>query len=307
LKDDNFCVELKLFRSIEAAMLRELKTFVAVARHGTFAAAGMHIGLTQSAVSAQIRNLEQALGFRLFDRTGRQALLNAAGQRALPMAREMLETFNRMAVSDDVSAYRGELKIGAVATVQTGLLPQALLRLRQQAPLLEPRLVPGVSLNLLSQVDTGEVDLAILIKPPFELPKELSAQVIRREPFVLIVPADLDGDDPLQLLAEHPHVRYDRNSFGGRLVTRFLREQQIEVHGALELDELEAIVKMVECGLGISLLPQAGLWLEHGAKVRVIRLGELTFYREIVLLQRYSQRNQAIQRLFAQCLTPVAD
>ncbi|MGE8334634.1 helix-turn-helix domain-containing protein, partial [Pseudomonas laurylsulfatiphila] len=67
-------------------MLRELKTFVAVARHGTFAAAGMHIGLTQSAVSAQIRNLEQALGIRLFDRTGRQALLNAAGQRALPMA-----------------------------------------------------------------------------------------------------------------------------------------------------------------------------------------------------------------------------
>jgi len=284
-------------------MLRELKTFIAVARYGTFAAAGMHIGLTQSAVSAQIRNLEQALGIRLFDRTGRQALLNAAGQRALPMAREMLEIFTRMSVSDDVSEFRGELKIGAVATVQTGLLPQALLRLRQQAPRLEPKLVPGVSLSLLSQVDTGEVDLAILIKPPFELPKELSAQVLRREPFVLIVPADLEGEDPLRLLGEHPHVRYDRNSFGGRLVTRFLREQQIDVHVALELDELEAIVKMVECGLGISLLPEAGLWLEREAKVRVIRLGDLTFYREIVLLQRYSQRQQPIQQLFAQCLT----
>ncbi|PWE37974.1 LysR family transcriptional regulator [Pseudomonas prosekii] len=283
-------------------MLRELKTFIAVTRYGTFAAAGMHIGLTQSAVSAQIRNLEQALGIRLFDRTGRQALLNAAGQRALPMAREMLETFARMAVSDDVSEYRGELKIGAVATVQTGLLPHALLRLRQQAPLLEAKLVPGVSLSLLSQVDTGEVDLAILIKPPFELPKELSAQVIRREPFVLIVPQDLPGDDPLRLLAEHPHVRYDRNSFGGRLVTRFLREQQVDVHVGLELDELEAIVKMVECGLGVSLLPEAGLWVEHGAGVRVIALGELTFYREIVLLQRYNQRTQPIQRLFAQCL-----
>lgn len=283
-------------------MLRELKTFIAVTRYGTFAAAGMHIGLTQSAVSAQIRNLEQALGIRLFDRTGRQALLNAAGQRALPMAREMLETFARMAVSDDVSEYRGELKIGAVATVQTGLLPHALLRLRQQAPLLEAKLVPGVSLSLLSQVDTGEVDLAILIRPPFELPKELSAQVIRKEPFVLIVPQDLPGDDPLRLLAEHPHVRYDRNSFGGRLVTRFLREQQVDVHVALELDELEAIVKMVECGLGVSLLPEAGLWVEHGARVRVIALGELTFYREIVLLQRYNQRTQPIQRLFAQCL-----
>ena len=283
-------------------MLRELKTFIAVARYGTFAAAGMHIGLTQSAVSAQIRNLEQALGIRLFDRTGRQALLNAAGLRALPMARDMLDTFSRMAISDDVSEYRGELKIGAVATAQTGLLPRALLRLRQQAPQLEPKLVPGVSLNLLSQVDTGEVDLAILIKPPFELPKELSAQVIRREPFVLIVPLDLPGDDPLQLLTDHPHVRYDRNSFGGRLVTRFLREQRIDVQSALELDELEAIVKMVECGLGVSLLPRAGLWLEYGANVRVIPLGELTFYREMVLLQRYSHRMQPIQQLFAQCL-----
>lgn len=283
-------------------MLRELKTFLAVARHGTFAAAGLHIGLTQSAVSAQIRNLEQALGIRLFDRTGRQATLNPAGQRALPMAQEMLAIFNRMGESEEVSEFRGELKIGAVATAQTGLLPQALLRLRQQAPGLEPKLVPGVSLNLLSQVDAGEVDLAIMIKPPFELPKELSAQVIRREPFVLIVPLQVEGDDPLRLLAEQPQVRYDRNSFGGRLVTRFLREQRIEVDVALELDELEAIVKMVESGLGVSLLPKAGLWLEHPLKVRVIELGELTFYREMVLLQRYSQRNQPVQKLFADCL-----
>ncbi|HEX4549580.1 LysR family transcriptional regulator [Pseudomonas sp.] len=283
-------------------MLRELKTFLAVARHGTFAAAGLHIGLTQSAVSAQIRNLEQALGIRLFDRTGRQATLNPAGQRALPMAQEMLAIFSRMAVSEDVSEFRGELKIGAVATAQTGLLPQALLRLRQQAPGLEPKLVPGVSLNLLSQVDAGEVDLAIMIKPPFELPKELSATVIRREPFVLIVPLQVKGDDPLQLIADQPQVRYDRNSFGGRLVTRFLREQRIEVEVALELDELEAIVKMVESGLGVSLLPKAGLWLEHPLNVRVIELGELTFYREMVLLQRYSQRNQPVQKLFADCL-----
>jgi len=283
-------------------MLRELKTFLAVARHGTFAAAGLHIGLTQSAVSAQIRNLEQALGIRLFDRTGRQATLNPAGLRAVPMAQEMLAIFSRMGESEDVSEFRGELKIGAVATAQTGLLPQALLRLRQQAPGLEPKLVPGVSLNLLSQVDAGEVDLAIMIKPPFDLPKELSATVIRREPFVLIVPLQIEGDDPLQLLADQPQVRYDRNSFGGRLVTRFLREQRIEVEVALELDELEAIVKMVESGLGVSLLPKAGLWLEHPLKVRVIELGELTFYREMVLLQRYSQRNQPVQKLFAQCL-----
>src|SRR5471032_838218 len=133
-------------------MLRELKTFIAVTRHCTFAAAGMHIGLTQSAVSAQIRQLEQVLGgVQLFDRTGRQATLNAAGTRALPLAKEILETFNRMAVPVDANEYRGELKVGAITTAQTGLLPQALVRLRQAAPTVECKLVPGVSLELLSQ------------------------------------------------------------------------------------------------------------------------------------------------------------
>lgn len=283
-------------------MLRELKTFIAVTRYGTFAAAGMHIGLTQSAVSAQIRQLEQALGVPLFDRTGRQATLNAAGLRALPLAKEILETFNRMAVPVEANEYRGELKVGAIGTAQTGLLPQALLRLRQAAPAVECKLVPGVSLELLSQVDAGELDSAIIIRPPFDLPKELHVQVLRNEPFVLIVPHTLAGDDPLLLLSTQPHVRYDRASFGGRLVSRFLREHKLDVQVALELDELEAIVKMVECGLGVSLIPQAGLWLEHAAKVRIIPLGTLTFYREIILLSRYSQRQLPVPQLFARCL-----
>ncbi|KAF1023559.1 MAG: HTH-type transcriptional activator CmpR [Pseudomonas sp.] len=283
-------------------MLRELKTFIAVTRHGTFAAAGMHIGLTQSAVSAQIRQLEQVLGVQLFDRTGRQATLNAAGIRALPLAKEILETFNRMAIPVAADEYRGELRVGAITTAQTGLLPQALVRLREAAPAVECKLVPGVSLELLNQVDAGELDSAIIIRPPFELPKELHIQVLRSEPFVLIVPPAVEGDDPLQLLAAHPHVRYDRASFGGRHVSRFLREHTLDVQVALELDELEAIVRMVECGLGISLIPQAGLWLERSANVRIIPLGKLTFHREIVLLSRYSQRNLPVPQLFTRCL-----
>lgn len=285
-------------------MLRELKTFIAVARYGTFAAAGMHIGLTQSAVSSQIKNLEQALGVRLFDRTGRQAILNAAGVRALPLAQEMFELFSRMSTPVDPDEYRGEMKIGAIASAQTGFLPQALLRLRRRAPAVEAKLVPGVSLNLLSQLDAGELDVAILIKPPFELPKELHVQVLETEPFVLIVPLDIGESDPLKLLAEQPHVRYDRASFGGRQVTRFLREQQIDVHVALELDELDAIVKFVESGLGISLIPQAGLWLERDARVRVISLDDLTFHREVVLMMRRSQRDLPLHKLFADCLVP---
>lgn len=276
-------------------MLRELKTFVAVARHGTFAAAGQRVGLTQSAVSAQMRVLEQALGQRLFDRSGRSAELNAAGRHALPLAEQMLALYAEMA--SPTRELRGELRVGAIASLQTGLLPQALPRFRQQAPGVELKLVPGVSLDLLSRVDAGELDLALLIKPPFELPKELQQLPLAREPFVLIVPETVAGDEPLELLTRQPFVRYDRSSFGGRQVERFLREQRLQVNEALELDELEAIVRMVEAGLGVSLIPLAGLWREHGARVRVIELGPLTFHRELIALVRRAQRQPALDCL----------
>ncbi|MBR7559809.1 LysR family transcriptional regulator, partial [Mycobacterium tuberculosis] len=76
-------------------MLRELKTFIAVARHGTFAGAGERIGLTQSAVSAQIQRLEESLGFQLFDRTGRSATLTAAGRDTLALAEHIVTLYDR--------------------------------------------------------------------------------------------------------------------------------------------------------------------------------------------------------------------
>ena len=286
-------------------MIRELRTFVSAARRGTFAAAGQQVGLTQSAVSAQIKHLEDALGVKLFDRTGRSATLNAAGQRAVPLAEEILDIFSRMGAPDSANNFHGSLRLGAIGSVQTGLVPPALVALKRRAPFIEVSLVPGVSLNLLSQVDAGELDLAIMIHPPFNLPKDLNIEVIAREPFVLITAKDVQGDDPLQILREQPFVRYDRGSFGGRQVTQFLKEHKIQTRQALELDELDAIVKMVRSGLGVSLVPLAGLWLEHESDVRVLRLDDLTFHREIVLLTKYTQRQLPLFALFRACIMEV--
>lgn len=283
-------------------MIRELKTFIAVERLGTFVAAGNQIGLTQSAVSAQIRTLEKSLGTLLFDRSGRSATLNAAGLRALPMAREIVALYERMAAPSIDSGYFGELRIGAIATVQTGLLPAALVQFNRQAPTVEAKVIPGVSQTLLNSVDAGEIDLALLIRPPFALPKELHLEIIEREPFVLIAPATVEGDEPLQLLRDNRFVRYDRHSFGGRQGTRFLRTQKIDTQPGLELDEVDAIVRMVEAGLGVSLVPRAGLWLERAAQIRIIELGPLTFYRELAMVMRHANRQLPLQRLFRECL-----
>lgn len=287
-------------------MLRELKTFIAVTQFGTFAAAGQRIGLTQSAVSAQIRTLEEALGMQLFDRSGRSAMLNAAGNRVLPMAEEMIEIFARMAQPDNVNDYRGAIKIGAISSVQTGLLPQVLVKLHQQAPALETKLIPGVSFNLLTQVEAGNIDLAITIKPGFTLAKDLWFETLQREPYVLITPQDLPGDDPLALIRQQPFIRYDRTSFGGRLVSLFLREHRLEPTLALEIDEIDAIVKMVENRLGVALVPLAGLWTERRSQVRIIPLGDLTFFRELIVVMRHANRHAPLHRLITECLQQLA-
>lgn len=268
------------------AMLRELRTFLAVVRHGTFSAAGRAVGLTQSAVSTQIRNLEAEVGEVLFERTGRAVRLNAAGRRLLPQANEMLALAARIRhpMEDGLS---GEWHLGAIASLQSGVLPEVLSVLAREAPGVMTRVVPGVSLALLDQVDKGDLDMALIVRPPFDLPGDLYTQVIAREPFVLIAPLE-SRDETLEALLEvHPLVLYDRGSFGGRQVVRFLERQRLRPEIRLELDEIDAIARVVECGLGVALIPMAGLWhCQRPLPVRMLSLGEQAFHRELVMVAR---------------------
>jgi DNA-binding transcriptional LysR family regulator len=283
-------------------MLRELRTFVAVARQGSFAAAGQVVGLTPSAVSAQIRNLEAELGIRLFDRTGRTAILNMNGKKALGHAEEILAVFARMMEVGDGVTLRGELKVGAIGTVQTGLLPDAMVMLQKRAPALRIHLVPGVSLTLLNQVDAGEIDLALVVKPPFALQKDLHAEDIVREEFALITPTFVSETDPLEILANYPFIRYDRSSFAGRQVAGFLNQHGIVPDQILELDEIEAIVRMVQGGLGVSVIPLAGDWAVNPDRLRVRHLGPLTFHRTLQAVVRYAQRAAPAVTVFLDCV-----
>lgn len=271
-------------------MLRELKTFVAVAADTTFTGAGRRLGLTQSAVSAQIQRLESYLGVTLFDRVGRSALLNDAGRRVLSQAEEAIALIEGMAAGSG-AARSGYLRVGAIASVQQGLLARVLPAFRQAFPDVSLRLLPGVSLNLVGQVDAGELDLALIIRPPFALPRELRWHALLREPIVLAVPAAFGESNWRVALETQPFIRYDRSSFGGRLVDGFLRRHRVSVRDAVELDEIDAMATLVRAGLGVALLPRiAGLNVEG---MHLISLGAPDLYREIGAVVRQDVRDQA--------------
>ncbi|MDR5739934.1 LysR family transcriptional regulator [Caballeronia sp. LZ016] len=287
-------------------MLRELRTFIAVARHGTFAGAGAHIGLTQSAVSAQMQRLEAHLGFALFDRTGRSATLNNAGRRTLELADELIALYARLAEPEGDDGRGGTLGVGTIASAHAVLLPDAIAMFRRTLPAWRIRIVPGVSLNLLAQVDAGETDMAVIIRPPFSLPSELQWRTLVAEPFVLLAPSAYKKKSWRELIETQSFIRYDRRSFGGRQVELFLRKKRIDVHDAIEVDELQGIAQLVARGMGVALAPKSagiGAWPRG---VVALDLGDDTFYREIGLVERTRRlRDDAATRL-ADCIVQAA-
>lgn len=305
--------EVKQNRSIEWAftvrrctargrgVIRELKTFLAVVRYGTFAAAGAHVGLTQSAVSAQIARLEDALGAPLFNRTGRSALLNDAGQDAVGLARQIVELFGEMGERVTSRELRGVLRVGSVQTAQLGVLPGALRLLRERHPQIALRLAQGSSLFLMGQVDSSEIDAALMVLSPFSLPSELVWQPLMLEPFVLAVPAHESGDDWRELMTRLPVIGYDRASFGGRVVEQFLKRQGLEITTSIDMEDVDAMVKMVSSGLGVALVPVTRPDFAP-PNVRIVPLGEATFHREIGMVFHRAPERAGLAGVLRECL-----
>lgn len=283
-------------------MIKELKTLIAVAREGTFAAAGNRIGLTQAAVSAQIQRLEAELGFELFDRKGRSAHLNRMGHQILLQAQELLRLYDNLGSTTLGLPANVLVNIGAIASVQRSFLPGALARFYKQCPQVRTRVIPGLSMELVNLVDAGEIDMAAIIRPPFSLQSDLRWTTLTLEPYRLIVPRELPGEDWSELLSSQPFIRYDRSSFGGRQVDRFLRQMHFTLREVCELDELEAIIKLVENGVGVALVPQTANHQQWPAGVRALDLGPHAFHRDIGLVHRARQSLTEPVRVLAQLI-----
>jgi DNA-binding transcriptional LysR family regulator len=266
-------------------MVKELRTFLAVGRYGTFSMAGSRIGLTQSAVSAQIQRLERQLGFPLFDRIGRSASLNAAGREMLVRADELVALFDGLPKPSS-STLPTVLRVGAIASVQAHALPDALVAMRAAYPLMRVKIVPGVSLAFMSLVDAGDLDAAVMIRPHFDLPPELVWRPLWDEPFVLAVPARIRGNDWKAILRREPFLRYDRGSFGGRLVAQFLDAEAIEVEDAIEMDEIAGLIRLVSKGAGVALVPCCRPYFPLPADVRAIPLKRDDMRRKLGLVER---------------------
>lgn len=232
-----------------------LQTFVTVADQGSMAAAARVLDITPAAVAQQIRTLEREIGVALIGRVGRTVSVTEEGARILQRARDLLRSVSDLRSVANEGAVSGELRLGACPTALAGMLPDVLARMVDAFPQINVFIQPGYSPDLYRAVDKGDLDAAIVLQAPYELPKTCEWRLLREEPLVVLAPEALAGIDPHELLATRPLIRYDRHQWGGRLADDYLRGAGIVPIERFELNALNAIAVMVDRGLGVSLVP----------------------------------------------------
>ncbi|HEY3599444.1 MAG TPA: LysR substrate-binding domain-containing protein [Paraburkholderia sp.] len=274
--------------------LRMLKTFRAVARTGSFAAAAEKVALTQAAVSLQMRGLEQALGRQLFDRSGRQIMLSRHGHEIWPKVEQILDLLDELG-AERAGSMVGPVTIGAVVSV-IGALSLVVARLKTAHPQLDVRLLSARSEELAAMVEAGDVDIAAVVaRADATLPDTLKWTMLYTEPLMLVVSREITDSDPQRILRSHGFLRCDRRVRTGRVVEQALQKAGLTVNEYLELNSIETIVALVRENVGVAVLPllHRGNW-RNDPSLRVLPISNPPVLRTVGMIQHASYDRRGI-------------
>ncbi len=239
--------------------IRQLETLIAIAETGGFAAAADRLAITQSAISMQIKALEEDLGTPLFDRTRRPPVLNATGASILEQARDVVSRYRALkALANAPGDVAGTLTMGIIPTASTGLMPDALAILRDRFPRLQVRVESGLSTGLVRRVADGDMEAA-LVTGAGRLPRGLRSRPVLTEKLMVIAGSAAGERTDDALLESQPFIRFNRQAGVGRVIDSWLRRRRIRVRETMELDSIEAMVGMVARGLGVAVVPERSL------------------------------------------------
>ena len=235
---------------------RQLETFATVARFGSFSRAAEALHLTQPAVSIQIRQITEMVGLPLFEQTGRDIQLTAAGQELLQTARELDDSWSRFesAIGALKGLKKGRLRVALVTTAKY-FLPRMLGAFCQRYPDIDIELEVGNRARIVERLRANEDDLYIMSFPPEEL--DVVATPFLDNPLVVVAPASHAlpaGPLTLAELTPYPFLMREAGSGTCRAVDRHLAQNGRTLNVKLSLGSNEAIRDLVASGMGLAIL-----------------------------------------------------
>ncbi|WP_336057040.1 LysR family transcriptional regulator [Nitratireductor sp. CH_MIT9313-5] len=274
--------------------IRALRTLVAVHDHGTFTAAAEAVFVTYSAVSQQMKALEEEYQVTIFDRSKRTPELTPLGLALVAKARDIIRSYDDLVPSIlGEGALKGEITLAAVPTTLTGLVPLGISILKRNCPDLHIRVGLGLTTSLLTQIKRGMLEAAILTVPSIA-PDDLVIQEIVTEPLELLVSDQLSEDDPIALLRSQPFIRFNREAVVGEIIERWLQARSVMVNETMELQGLDAITSMVAANLGVSICPRRCIETQAPPGVRSLSLGPDAPTRRLCLVTRKNSAKRLV-------------
>jgi len=288
--------------------LDQLNTFCRVIELGGFSAAADRLGISQPAVSLQVRQLEKRLGVRLVERIGKRTTATDSGKRLLGHAGRIEEAVN--AALDDLAvrgdAALGRVRIGTGATAAIYLLPPILRDLRRRFPALEITVTSQNTIDVLKALEANAVDIGLVTLPAPG--RAFAITPLLDDDFVAIASAE---GEPLPkivtpaLLAARSLILYETAGNTRRLADAWFARAGVHPTPVMDLGNVEAIKELVAAGLGVAVLPGSAIRRRgerlpittHTLSPRLSRKLALVMRRDKVLGRGLREVTKALKRL----------
>lgn len=253
--------------------IRQVQSFVHVARLGSFSRAAETMGYSQSAITVQIRLLEEELGTKLFDRMGKKVSLTPQGKRFLEHASRILYEMNRtiMAMNED-RELENPLHIGTIESLCTAKFPRILSQFHTLYPKVNIQITLDSPEKLIHMMEHNELDLIYILDTP-RWNKEWIKVMEAAEPIVFVASVNsefaLRKEMVLQDILGEPFFLTEKNANYRQALDQHLALENRTLDPVLEISDTEFIIKMVERNDGLSFLP-------YFAVEKYIRSGRIT-------------------------------
>ena len=266
--------------------IRQLEMFQAIVDTGSFTRAGEKLYVSQSAISRQIKLLEEELGDQVFKRIHRKIYLTPTGEVLLKYTRKIFNEIRLMTaeISDLTHLRRGYLRLAGGMSICTYLFPSLIKEYQQRYPNIELTIATGTNDEILRLLKTNQVDVALLSLPFHD--EDLEVHPALTEEMVLV----MEDQHPLATrdritfkdLTPYTFIHFERGSNTRKLVDDIFQEEGVHFPNSMELENVEITKPLVEIGLGISIIPYPAV-VKDGEKKSLCyrRVQGRRIYREL--------------------------
>lgn len=256
-----------------------------VVQYKSFSRAAEALQYSQPAISRMIKSLEDDFGLPLLERSGKGVYLTSDGVELMPYIEQVCAMHNKLQdkVSELTGLQSGTIRIASFSSVMTYWLPDVIKRFQEDYPNINYELLDGDYSEIEDWVINGRVDLGIA---PLPISRELETELLYREAFHVILPQEHPLTEleriPLSMLEQYPFILTEKG--GKSVISLYFEQEGISPEIRFITWDDYAAMRMVERGLGISILPDR---IVRRAPYDIVRRElEVPLYRDVVLAMR---------------------